>query len=195
ETGRPAVLVAVDEKGVGKGSGRSIPAFDLHAALAACREHLVRFGGHRSAAGITIDRARLGDFTRAFNDAAMARLTREDLVPELRVDVEIPLADASEELEAMLRHFEPFGIGNATPMLVSRGVRVASRPRTLKGEGLRVSLEQDGARLEALGWGLAGLAPLLAEGAMVDVAYRLERDDYKGEQTLQARLADIVVRR
>jgi single-stranded-DNA-specific exonuclease len=194
ETGRPAVLVAVDEKGVGKGSGRSIPAFDLHAALAACREHLVRFGGHRSAAGITIDRARLGDFTRAFNDAAMARLTREDLVPELRVDVEVPLAEATEELEAMLRHFEPFGIGNATPMLVSRGVRIASRPRTLKGEGLRVSLEQDGARLEALGWGLAGLAPLLSEGAIVDVAYRLERDDYKGEQTLQARLADIVRR-
>ena len=194
ETGRPAVLVAVDEKGVGKGSGRSIPAFDLHAALAACRDHLVRFGGHRSAAGITIDRARLADFTRAFNDAAMARLTAADLVPELRVDVEIPLGEATEELEALLRHFEPFGIGNAMPVLVSRGVRIASRPRVLKGEGLRVTLEQDGTQLEAIGWGLAGLAPLLSEGTTVDVAYRLERDDYRGEQTLQARLADIVRR-
>ncbi|HEX8849655.1 MAG TPA: single-stranded-DNA-specific exonuclease RecJ [Gemmatimonadaceae bacterium] len=194
ETGRPAVLVAVDGEGIGKGSGRSIPAFDLHAALAACREHLVRFGGHRSAAGITIERARLADFTSAFNEAAMARLTAADLVPELRVDVEIPLAEATEELEAMLRHFEPFGIGNATPMLVSRGVRVASRPRILKGEGLRLCLEQDGVQLEALGWGLAGLAPMLAEGAVVDVAYRLERDEYKGEQTLQARLADVVRR-
>ncbi|HEX2779124.1 MAG TPA: single-stranded-DNA-specific exonuclease RecJ [Gemmatimonadaceae bacterium] len=194
DTGRPAVLVAIDEQGQGKGSGRSIPAFDLHAALAACREHLVRFGGHRSAAGITIDRARLAEFTRAFNEAAMARLTREDLVPELKVDVEIRLPEATEELEALLRHFEPFGIGNATPVLVSRGVRLASRPRVLKGEGLRITLEQDGVQLEAIGWGLAGLAPLLAEGATVDVAYRLERDDYKGEQTLQARLADVVRR-
>jgi single-stranded-DNA-specific exonuclease len=194
DTGRPAVLVAFDEDGVGKGSGRSIPAFDLHAALSACREHLVRFGGHRSAAGITIERARLGEFTRAFNEAAMARLTAADLVPELRIDAEIPLAAATEELESLLRHFEPFGIGNATPMFVSRRVRVASRPRVLKGEGLRVCLEQDGVRLEAIGWGLAGLAPQLAEGTEVDVAYRLERDDYRGEQTLQARLADVVRR-
>jgi single-stranded-DNA-specific exonuclease len=188
------VLVALDAEGQGKGSGRSIPAFDLHAALAACSGHLVRFGGHRSAAGITIERARLDDFTRAFNDAAMARLTPQDLVPELKVDVEIPLAEATEELEALLRHFEPFGIGNATPMLVSRGVRIASRPRILKGEGLRVCLEQQGVELEAIGWGLAGLAPTLPAGTLVDVAYRLERDDYKGEQTLQARLADVVPR-
>ncbi len=191
DTGRPAVLIALDAEGHGKGSGRSIPAFDLHAALGACAEHLVRYGGHRSAAGVTIDRASVAAFARTFNEVARARLTPDDLVPELRIDIELPLGEATEELEALLRHFEPFGIGNATPVLVSRGVRIASRPRILKGDGLKVTLEQDGVSLDAIGWGMAWHAPSLSEGTVVDVAYRLERDDYRGEQTLQARLADI----
>ncbi|MFL5560419.1 MAG: single-stranded-DNA-specific exonuclease RecJ, partial [Gemmatimonadaceae bacterium] len=191
DTGRPAVLIALDDEGHGKGSGRSIPAFDLHAALGACAEHLVRYGGHRSAAGITIDEGQVAAFARAFNDIARARLVADDLVPELRVDLELPLGAATEELEALLRHFEPFGIGNATPVLVSRGVRIASRPRILKGDGLKVTLEQDGATLDAIGWGMAWHAPALAEATVVDVAYRLERDEYRGEHTLQARLADI----
>jgi single-stranded-DNA-specific exonuclease len=82
-------------------------------------------------------------------------------------------------------------MGNASPVLVSRGVRIARRPRVLKGEGLKLHLEQNGAAIDALGWGMAGLAPALAEGMSVDVAYRLERDEYKGEQTLQARLSDL----
>ena len=191
DTGRPAVMIALDDAGHGKGSGRSIPAFDLHAALGACSEQLVRYGGHRSAAGVTIERTQLAAFTRAFNDVARARLTADDLVPELRVDIELPLGEATAELEALLRHFEPFGMGNATPTLVSRGVRIGSRPRILKGEGLKVTLEQDGAAIEAIGWGMAWLAPSLSEGTVVDVAYRLERDDYRGEHTLQARLSDI----
>ena len=191
DTGRPAVLIALDDAGHGKGSGRSIPAFDLHAALGACAGHLVRFGGHRSAAGVTIEGERVAAFARAFNEVARAQLLPDDLVPELRIDIEMPLGAASEELEALLRHFEPFGIGNATPVLVSRGVRIASRPRILKGDGLKVTLEQDGATIDAIGWGMAWHAPSLSEGTTVDVAYRLERDDYRGEHTLQARLADI----
>lgn len=192
ETGRPAVLVALEAAGHGKGSGRSIPAFDLHAALGACREHLVRFGGHRAAAGVTIEREQLAEFARAFNAVALERLAPDDLVPELRIDADLPLAEANPELEAMLRHFEPFGVGNASPLLLSRGVRLASRPRALgRGDGVRVRLEQDGARLEAIAWGFASRLAGFAEGSVVDVAYRLERDDYRGETTLQARLADI----
>ncbi len=192
ETGRPAVLVALDADGHGKGSGRSIPAFDLHSALGACREHLVRFGGHRAAAGITVEREQLAGFARAFNEVALERLEPTDLVPELRIDAELSLAEANADLEALLRHFEPFGVGNASPLLVSRGVRIARRPRALgKGDGVRVRLEQDGAELDAIGWGFASRITGFSEGSIVDVAYRLERDDYRGETTLQAKLADI----
>jgi len=191
DTGRPTVLIALDGSGEGKGSGRSIPAFDLHTALGLTREHLLRFGGHHSAAGVTVRRENVEAFAAAFNAVARAQLHPEDLVPELRVDVELPLSEANEDLEALLRHFEPFGMGNASPVLVSRGVRISRRPRVLKGEGLKLRLEQNGAELDALGWGMAALAPMLAEGMTVDVAFRIERDEYRGEQTLQARLADV----
>ena len=189
EFGRPAVLVAL-EGGEGKGSGRSITPFDLHAGLAGCRDLLVRFGGHRSAAGITIAAERVPDFARRFNEIARERLTPGDLVPDLRIDLELSLADVTPELEAMLRHLEPCGVGNPSPVLAARGLRVAAAPRTVGKDGLRVLLQGDGAELPALGWGMAARARELAAGTQVDVAFRLERDEWNGESRLQARLLD-----
>jgi single-stranded-DNA-specific exonuclease len=191
ETARPAVLVAVDG-GVGKGSGRSIPAFDLHAALAECDAAglFQRFGGHRAAAGVTLDAAKLDAFAHRFNAVARARLTPDDLVPELRVDLELPIHEANAELEALLRHFEPFGVGNAAPVLVSRGVPLAGAPRLVGEDGLRLRLATESGPSEAIGWGLAALAPRLGAAGHVDLAYRLERDEYRGQSRLQARLLD-----
>ena len=190
EISRPTVLVALKD-GEGKGSGRSISRFDLHAGLAECHDLLVRFGGHRSAAGVTIAAERVGEFAERFNAVARARLAAEDLVPELRVDLEVPLAAVTPELEAMLRHFEPCGVGNASPLLVTRGVRVAAPPRPLRNGGARVRLTQDGAALEALAWGLGAEVAALRPGELIDVAYRLERDEWRGESYLQARLVDV----
>jgi single-stranded-DNA-specific exonuclease len=192
ETARPAVLVAVDG-GIGKGSGRSIPAFDLHAALAECdAEGLFhRFGGHRAAAGITIDAAKLPAFAERFNAVARARLTPDDLVPELRVDLELPIEEACAELEALLKHFEPFGVGNPAPTLVSRNVRLAGRPRLVGDDGLKLMLDCTLGPTEAIGWNLASRAALLEGVHAVDIAYRLERDEYKGQSRLQARLIDV----
>jgi single-stranded-DNA-specific exonuclease len=190
EIGRPTLLVALQGE-EGKGSGRSIPAFDLHDALTECRDLLLRFGGHRSAAGITIARDSVAAFAERFNAVARGRLAPDDLVPELRVDLEIPLAAATPELEAMLRHFEPFGVGNASPLIVTRGVTVAEAPRALRNDGARMRLTQDGAELEALAWGMGAELATLGPGEPFDVAYRLERDDWRGESRLQARLVDL----
>ena len=189
ETGRPAILVAM-EGGQGKGSGRSIPAFDLHAALGECRDLLVRFGGHRSAAGITIDAANVDAVTRRFAEVANARLAAEDLVPELRVDLEVSVDDVNDELEALLRHFEPFGVGNPSPVLLARGVRLAAAPRLVGKDGLRLRLRTARGELDALGWGMASRLPELHGTPLLDVAFRLERDEYNGASRLQARLAD-----
>jgi single-stranded-DNA-specific exonuclease len=187
---RPVVLVALqgDE---GKGSGRSIPAFDLHGALSACRDLLIRFGGHRAAAGVTVAASRVEAFAERFNEVARARLTPDDLVPELRVDAEVSLSAATPDLEALLRHFEPFGAGNATPVLMARGVRLAAPPRVVGQSHLKLRLVADGAELEAIGWEMGGLAPELAPGTPFDVAFRLERDEWNGEVRLQARLAGL----
>src|SRR4051794_25067865 len=139
ETARPAVLVALDGD-EGKGSGRSIPAFDLHAGLGECRDLLIRFGGHRSAAGVTVAAENVDAFAERFNEVARQRLAADDLVPEMRVDLEIAIDDANADLEALLRHFEPFGIGNPSPVLVARDVALLGSPRLVGQDGLKLRL-------------------------------------------------------
>lgn len=203
EVCRPVVLVALDGA-AGRGSGRSIPAFDLHGGLTECRDLLLRYGGHRVAAGISIETARVEAFSDKFNSVARARLTPDDLVPDLRIDLEIDLADATIDFESLLRHFEPFGPGNATPVLVARGVHLDVPPRVVgQGSGggsgdpgahLKLRLAGDaGPPLDAIGWGMASRAAEITPGMPLDVAFRLERDEWNGEVRLQAHLADIRV--
>ena len=187
---RPVLLVAFDD-GLGKGSGRSISAFDLHAGLTACKDLLVRYGGHRAAAGITIHAGQMAPFRERFNDIARERLTADDLVPRVRIDVELALGDITADLEALLRHFEPFGVGNPAPVLASRGVRLATAPRVVGQGGLKLQLTRPGGTLEAIGWGMGELARELSPASPVDLAFRLERDTYGGQSRLVARLADV----
>jgi single-stranded-DNA-specific exonuclease len=190
EFGRPTILIGLDGD-EGKGSGRSISRFDLHAGIGQCRQLLKRFGGHRSAAGLTIARDQVEQFTRCFNDVARAALTLDDLVPELRVDMEVDLADLTPGFEALLRHLEPCGAGNPAPMLVTRGVRLAAPPKVVGKGGLKLRIETEtGEPLEAIGWTLGGRIRELDQSRPFDIAYRLERDEYQGVSRLQARLSD-----
>lgn len=189
QTARPAVLVAVED-GVGKGSGRSIPAFDLHAALAECAACFDRFGGHRAAAGLTMPAARLPEFRARFDAAARARLTREDLVPTLRIDLAVAPHEVGDELERLLRHFEPFGVGNGAPTLALDGVRLAAAPRRIGRDGLRFSVALPERSVDAIAWGGAGEAASLDVTTTVDLAFRLERDEYRGGDRLQLRVQD-----
>ena len=190
EFGRPTILIGLDGD-EGKGSGRSISRFDLHGGIGQCRHLLRRFGGHRSAAGVTIARNQVDEFARCFNEGARAVLTPDDLVPELRVDMEVGLADITPEFEGLLRHLEPCGMGNPSPMLVTRGVRLASPPRRVGDGGLKL-LIQSVARdpIEAIGWSLGDRIGELDVSRPFDIAYRLERDEYRGVSRLQARLSD-----
>jgi len=189
EFGRPTVLIGLDGD-EGKGSGRSISRFDLHAGIGQCRHLLKRFGGHRSAAGVTIARDKVDEFARCFNEAARAALTPEDLVPELRIDLEVSLSDLTPGFESLLRHLEPCGVGNPSPMLVTRGVRLAAPPRAVGQGGLKLRLQTDQGPLEAIGWSLGARIGELDVSRPFDIAYRLERDEYQGISRLQAKLAD-----
>jgi single-stranded-DNA-specific exonuclease len=192
EFGRPTILIALSGN-QGKGSGRSISKFDLHGALGKSKEHLLRYGGHRAAAGITVARDKVGDFAARFNEVARSLLTPDDLVPEIRVDLEVSIDGMDQKIESLFRHFEPFGIGNPAPVLLARNVLVAKPPRAVGHDGLKLALDTGTGSLEALGW---GLAPRVAEfqlqpGSRIDIAFRLERDEYRGESYLQARIADL----
>jgi single-stranded-DNA-specific exonuclease len=190
ETGRPAVLIALDGN-EGKGSGRAPGPFDLHAGLSECKDLLIRFGGHRAAAGVTIDASRVAEFAQRFNDVARSKLNREDLLPELRIDAEISIDDVTDELEGVLRHFEPFGVGNPTPVFVSRGVRLSMAPRIVGTDGLKLRIATATGDRDALGWGMGDLAMDITPETVIDLAYRLERDTYQGVSRLQLRIADL----
>ena len=189
QTARPVFMIAVKD-GIGKGSGRSIGAFDLHSALTACSDLLIKHGGHRAAAGLTVAAERIPDFAARFNAVALERLKPEDLVKEVRMDLELPLAEATEELEKLLRHFEPFGIGNPGPLFLARGVRVASSVAKIGSDGVKLQVESRERKIEAVGWGLAPRSGELTEGAAVDIVYKLERNEYRGRSTLQLGLVD-----
>jgi single-stranded-DNA-specific exonuclease len=192
EFGRPTILIALSGD-QGKGSGRSISKFDLHGALGQSRDYLLRYGGHRMAAGVTVARDQVTDFAARFNEVARSLLTADDLVPEIRVDLEVSIDGMDQKIESLFRHFEPFGIGNPAPVLLARNVVIAKPPRAVGHDGLKLVLDTGTGSLEALGW---GFAPRVAEfqlqpGSRIDIAFRLERDEYRGESYLQARIADI----
>ncbi len=191
QVSRPVVMVALDGD-IGKGSGRSISAFDLHAGLSACREHLVRFGGHRAAAGITVQTELVPALQDRFNTIARDRLTADDLVPEQRIDLEVCQADITDELEKLLQYFEPHGIGNPTPTLALRGARIDSAPKRIGStDGVRCAVSTDRGAIATIGWRLGERAKLLDPAIPVDLAFKLDRDDYRGADRLQLNLVDV----
>jgi len=139
---RPVFVIAFDDDGTGKGSGRSISGFSLVEALTECAPHLERYGGHEMAAGLTIHRRNYEMFRTAFLQTSLTRLTTDDLVPRLHLDGEVEL----EELDHLFldRHemLQPFGVGNAQPMLCLRGVSPPGEPRVLKEKHLLLTLRQ-----------------------------------------------------
>ena len=175
---RPAVLIALDGE-EGSGSGRSIPAFDLLGGLHASAGHLLRYGGHRAAAGLTIRRDEVDGFRAAFLEHAAEVLSPEDLVPEVRIDA-VAQGDAlSLGLAEELQQLAPFGAGNPAVSLLVPAATL-SGPRAL-GEGRHVSftLSAGGARSRCVAFGGGSSLPVEA-GAPADAAVRLEIDRWNG---------------
>lgn len=187
--GRPTFLVGW-EGDTGRGSGRSIPGFDLHGALHAVAGHLERYGGHTMAAGLTVRRDRFEEFRVAFLRVAGEFLRPEDLAPAQRVDLEVPLGAVSAELERLVRHFEPCGAGNPAPVFGVRGARAVGA-RRVGTNHLKFTLADDSGTLPAIGFRWADLVPSDWLGRPVDVAFKLERDDWQGRAVVQARVAAI----
>lgn len=186
--GRPAFLVGFDGD-IGKGSGRSISRFDLHGALGQCADLLERYGGHRMAAGVTVRRSQFDAFRERFEQIALDRLGPTDLGPEQRVDIEIPLAEASNDLERLIRHLEPCGMGNPAPVFGVRGVGLTRR-QTVGTNHLRGMLEAADGSIGAIGFQLADRLATLGNGP-VDAAFRLEQNEFRGLTSLQARLLSV----
>jgi len=184
---RPAVVIAFDESGMGKGSCRSIDEIDLVAALEKCSKDLVSYGGHKMAAGLVISRDRLEPFAERFNAVCAEDLAGRDLRRVQSIDAWISLAEADRRLLAALDVLRPFGVGNPTPVLGTRKVTAVGPPRKVGRDHLKMLLARGGNQFDAIGFGMAGRQ--VPEGPM-DVVFHLEEDTYKGRGALQLNLRD-----
>jgi single-stranded-DNA-specific exonuclease len=183
---RPAVLVALGD-GAGKGSGRSVEGFHLYDALAACAAHLARFGGHRHAAGVTVERERLPAFSAAFEAHASARLSAEDLVPRCRIDGWVDEAEVTDRAAEELARLGPFGAGHPEPVFALRGA--AARARTVGAGGAHLKLALG--RLDAIGFGMGDR--LASCAGPVEAAFSIGLDEWDGTRRVQLRLRDVRV--
>lgn len=175
---RPVVLIALEGE-TGRGSGRSIPAFDLLAGLDACAAHLVRHGGHSAAAGMEIERGRLEDFAAAFAAHAARVLTAEDLVPVERVDAVVGGDELGMDLAEELQTLAPFGRGNpGVSLLVDDATFSDSRPMG-EGKHVRFTVNSRGARARAVAFGTGARLPV-ADGEPAEATFTLEVNEWNG---------------
>ena len=172
------VLSRNPEDGLAQGSGRSISAFHLLAALESMPDLFVRFGGHEHAAGVTLETARVPEFRERFNAYAAAKLAPEDLLRSIEVDAVAELRDISERAIEEVFAMAPFGHGNPTPTFAALNVEVAGQPVVWKEKHLRLMVRQAGRTLALKAWNFAERAAELPAGARIDIAFQLEEDAY-----------------
>jgi single-stranded-DNA-specific exonuclease len=175
---RPFVLIAL-EGGRGRGSGRSIPGFDLLGALDACAGHLLRHGGHRAAAGLEIEDERLDGFGAAFAAHAEGVLSREALVPTERVDAIVRGDELGMELAEELQALAPFGCANPAASLLVRGARFGERHAMGEGRHVRFTMHEGSTRARAVAFGSGTRLPV-EDGAPADATFALEVNEWRG---------------
>jgi single-stranded-DNA-specific exonuclease len=189
---RPVVVVSLDGKGGGRGSGRSIPGFDLLAALDACSPHLNRFGGHRAAAGLELEVGNLDSFQQAFAAHASKVLNPEDLKKTERIDAIVGGASLGLELAEELRQLAPFGMGNPGVRLLVPSARVRDVRSIGEGKHARFSLYSGSHKALGVAFGRPSLG--VDEEQSVDVAVRLEVNRWNGSVEPQVVLREVYPR-
>jgi len=188
---RPAIVLSV-EGDMAYGSCRSIPRFDMLGALERCAHLLTRFGGHRQAAGLTLEASRIKELRLAINAVADETLGPEDLMPRLLIDGDLTFRGITGGVAAGVASLAPFGAGNPRPVFAARGVEIIDGPRKLKERHLKMALKQDGRIFRAVAWRAAERHDFLTEHkAALDVAFSLEQNQYNGETYVELTLADL----
>jgi single-stranded-DNA-specific exonuclease len=188
---RPAIVLSVEDD-MAHGSCRSIGAFDMLAALERCATHMIRFGGHRQAAGFMMEAARVKAFRADITAYADGMLEPDDLKPRLRIDARLGFRDITGDVAGHVTMLAPFGIGNPRPVFEASGVEVVDGPRRLKEKHLKMALRHDGRVVRAVAWRAAEREQFIHEHRSgLDLAFSLEQNSYKGDVFLEISVADV----
>lgn len=192
---RPVLVLSIEDS-FAQGSGRSIPDFNLVEAFDECRDLFQQYGGHAQAVGCRLgeefcESGKVDELARRLEEHASQKLLSENLVPSLRIEsllsnqeVNLPLYEAVEQLA-------PFGRGNPVPVFASKKMSVVGGPWVLKDQHLKMQVQCNGSRVDAIWWKKGALAETLSEGSQVDLAYTMSRDNYLGKDKLLLTIRDM----
>ncbi len=187
----PTVLIAVDNN-EGKGSGRSIPGFHLHDALKSCEDLLLRYGGHKYAAGMSIAPERIKEFQQRFKRVAATQLNPEDLIRKLHIDAELDLDEIDFDLVDTLERFAPFGPENMKTVFITRNLEIVGSPQIVGRNHLRMRVRSGRKVFDVIGFGFGDYAEQLSmHGVDFDMAYVIEKNIHNGVTKIQLRVKDI----
>jgi single-stranded-DNA-specific exonuclease len=182
---RPAIVLSTDGA-LAHGSCRSIPSFNMLAALESCADAMIKFGGHKQAAGLTMESARVRELRARINEHADACLAPDDLRPRLWIDGSLAFRSITEQVASELSRLAPFGAGNPCPVFQTQRVEIIDGPRRVKDRHLKMAFRQDGRVFRGIAWRASERESFVAEHRQaIDLAFSLEQDMWNGERYLQ----------
>lgn len=187
---KPSILLC-EEDGECKGSGRSIPGFDLHEALMECNNTIDKFGGHAMAVGININKEKVEEFKEEFEKIAKEKEV-DKIIPILNLDAEIKLDDVNKEMVDSLKELEPFGEDNKMPIFAFRNLKIDSIRSLSDGKHLRLSVKDNKNIINAIGFNMGTLVDTYRIGDRVDIAGNLEINSFNGVDSIQINIKDIM---
>lgn len=188
---KPSILLSIEEDGIGKGSGRSIPGFDLHNALMKCSNNIEKFGGHSMAVGITVKEEKINEFIEQFEHIA-TEAHIDEIIPIINIDAKIDLNDINKEMVESLKKLEPFGEGNKMPIFVFRNLKIDSIRALSEGKHLKLTLKDSNNMINGIGFNIGHLAEEYRIGDKIDVAGVLEINTFNGVESMQINIKDIM---
>lgn len=180
---KPSILLSFEEDGIGKGSGRSIPGFDLHDALMQCMDTIEKFGGHSMAVGITVRKENFLKFREKFEKIA-GEAHVDEITPVIQVDSKIDIKDINKDMVESLKQLEPFGEGNRMPVFVFKNLKIDSIRALSEGKHLKLTLKDNSTIINAIGFNLGNLAEEYRIGDKIDVVGVLEINSFNRSRQL-----------
>ena len=186
----PTVMISLKD-GVGKGSARSIPGFHLCEALNKCEDLLLQYGGHKYAAGLSIESKNVEEFRKKFIEVSNSELTADDIQPKLKIDMEIELSEVTDNFMELLEKFAPFGPQNMRPVFLTRNCEIIGRPSVVGNNHLRMRVRKDTNVIDVIGFGFGDMLSQISTGSLVDSVYTLEYNTYNNVTRVQMRIKDI----
>ena len=190
---KPSILICFEnDKDIGKGSGRSIPSFDLHDALMKCKNTLSGFGGHSMAVGVSVSKENFENFKTEFLKIAK-EADVSSIMPVLDIDAILNIDEINKQMVESLSLLEPYGAANTMPIFVFKGLKIQSIRSLTDGKHLKLGLKSDNnTYVDAIGFNLGHLASEFTIGDKIDVAGNLEINSFNGVDSIQINLKDIM---